>query len=452
MRVRTSIHVALGTVLVLHIFTAIMGHAGLERSKQNLAVYESVNSDTMSVLLIDQEITELQRSVSNFILTGHESSAERVRELIVMLQSDLQSISQETEQDAVGEEILLMFDRLKSFESDFEKVIVDRQLKNDLVYNSLIPIKDQLLSEVDQIETDSKVEIKLVRESIHQAESSALRYFDTPNRTRVDECISSLSNARGVLVDVEAQEELLRTIDSLLIEYQQVFLEAVQATQGYLHLVNVVLAGDTSELHNQSSKIRSKSLALREDIGQQMRAAVHNFQVWNDIVAVLTVLAGIFTAWIMTRTMLSPILNMTHTFESLTTGQDHAEIPYLGRHDEIGMMANAAQVFKLKNDQTESLLHESRLMQEDLEKRNSEMTEFVYTVSHDLKSPLVTIQGFTGVLEHAVQNENYNEIQAMVSRIQAASHRLSKTVDDLLELSRIGMMVNEFAEFRFENC
>lgn len=452
MRIRTSIHIALGTVLVLHVFTAVVGHMGLDRAKQNLEVFESVNADTLRVLSIDHEVTELQRSVSNFMLTGHESAADRVQELILTLQSNLKQSSETTDQISVGVMLDGMSERIESFAKDFEKVIVDRQLKSDLIQNRMIPIKEQLLEKLDQNTAKSNTEVQQIREYIHQAESAALRYFDTPNRLRVDETMASLTKAQLALSSIKDPLIGVESIESLFTEYKQVFLEAVQATQGYMHLVNVVLAGDTSELHYQSSQIRTDSLSKRAAIGESMRNGVKSFQAWSDIVAVLTVMAGIFTAWVMTRTVLAPILGMTHTFEGLTTGQDEVEIPYLGRQDEIGLMANAAEVFRVKNDQTEHLLHESQLMQEDLERRNNEMTEFVYTVSHDLKSPLVTIQGFTGVLEYAVSSKNYDEVQGMVERIQMASVRLSKTVDDLLELSRVGMMVNEFAEFQFKNC
>ncbi len=452
MRIRTSIHLALGTVLVLHIFTAVMGHAGLDRSTQNLEVYESVNSDTLRVLSIDQEISELQRRVSEFMLTGHESSAEQVQDLIIMLRSNIEKASETTEQVSVALLLEQMSERIDSFAVDFEKVVVDRQLKSDLVQNRMIPIKKHLLERLDENLSMSGTEAQQVREYIHRAESAALRYFDTPSRSRVDETISSINRAQSVLTSVQDPNGDIAGLEELFQEYNQVFLEAVQATQGYMHLVNVVLAGDALELYYQSSQIRKESLAKRAAIGQEMKDGVKRFQAWSDLVAILTVMAGIITAWVMTRTVLSPILGMTHTFEGLTKGQDEVEVPYLGRHDEIGMMANAAEVFRLKNDQTEVLLHESRMMQEDLERRNNEMTEFVYTVSHDLKSPLVTIQGFTGVLEYAVEMENYDEVQGMVGRIQAASVRLSKTVDDLLELSRVGMMVNEFAEFKFKSC
>ena len=44
-----------------------------------------------------------------------------------------------------------------------------------------------------------------------------------------------------------------------------------------------------------------------------------------------------------------------------------------------------------------------KLAEQALQERNEELVRFVYTVSHDLKSPLVTIQTFLGYLEKDMQ-------------------------------------------------
>jgi PAS domain S-box-containing protein len=83
----------------------------------------------------------------------------------------------------------------------------------------------------------------------------------------------------------------------------------------------------------------------------------------------------------------------------------------------------------------ESLIH-------TLEQKNTELERFTYTVSHDLKSPLVTIKGFLGTLERSAREGNLERLTADVARISAAADRMKQLLDELLELSRIGRVAS----------
>lgn len=453
MRIRTRIHVTLGTVLVLHIFTAVMGHVGLNRSQRDLMAIESINEDTIRILSIDKGIAELQRNVSTYMLSGHVSAANQVHGLLDSLRSEIQTARFKTRQGFVASQLEDISARFQSFGENFDKVTTDRQNRAELIHDQMLPTKVRILNDLNEYsQSHSNRDTQSIRDQMYAAENAALLYFESPRREQVTAATRHISNARTLVSEHLGDDSFAEHILELIEEYEQAFLTAVQATQGYLHLVNVVLAGETAELLYQSAQIRAESLNIQDSIEHSMRNGAQRFQRWSDAVATLTVLAGIFTAWFMIRTVLQPILEMTKTLHSLTVG-DTAKIEYIGRSDEIGMMADAAEVFRLKNTETEHLLKNAQTLSNDLERRNSEMTQFVYTVSHDLKSPLVTIQGFVGALRHAVANEKpRDEIESMVVRIQKASKRMSLTVDDLLELSRIGMIVNEFREFSFGEC
>lgn len=79
---------------------------------------------------------------------------------------------------------------------------------------------------------------------------------------------------------------------------------------------------------------------------------------------------------------------------------------------------------------------------EKLEAQNAELERFAYTVSHDLKAPLITIRGFLGYLEQDVVSGNMARFQADLQRIGEASDKMRLLLDDLLELSRIGRLMN----------
>jgi PAS domain S-box-containing protein len=110
-----------------------------------------------------------------------------------------------------------------------------------------------------------------------------------------------------------------------------------------------------------------------------------------------------------------------------------------------GIYGAVQDVTKRKDVETER----EKLISE-LEAKNAELERFTYTVSHDLKSPLVTIRGFLGYIEKNIITGDIESIQADMTRVKEATNRMQRLLNELLELSRIGRMKNPSEIVPFE--
>jgi light-regulated signal transduction histidine kinase (bacteriophytochrome) len=94
--------------------------------------------------------------------------------------------------------------------------------------------------------------------------------------------------------------------------------------------------------------------------------------------------------------------------------------------------------------QNARLYQETVRNSEKLKSVNEELESFVYTVSHDLKSPIVAIQGFASIFLQEYSGKMESDAIHYVERIHANANQMEKLIRDLLELSRIGRVVNPF--------
>jgi len=92
-------------------------------------------------------------------------------------------------------------------------------------------------------------------------------------------------------------------------------------------------------------------------------------------------------------------------------------------------------------DRKKAEAEREQLMQE-LAEKNDELEQFTYTVSHDLKAPIITIKGFLGFLGEDVRSGNQTRIDSDIARITEATDKMHRLLNELLELSRIGRMTN----------
>lgn len=104
-----------------------------------------------------------------------------------------------------------------------------------------------------------------------------------------------------------------------------------------------------------------------------------------------------------------------------------------------------AGMIGVATDVTERLHAEARLQctVEDLQRKTSELESFTYSVSHDLKEPLRTLEAFSQFLLEDYADKLDDQARDYLERMGRAGARLRQMIEELLVLARVGQRFEE---------
>ena len=105
--------------------------------------------------------------------------------------------------------------------------------------------------------------------------------------------------------------------------------------------------------------------------------------------------------------------------------------------DEAVLLERVGTLVDLALQRAE-LFEQERLSRRDAESANAELETLLYSVSHDLRSPLISVLGYLDVLRQEHGAELAGEGPHYLERISVNAVYMQSLIADLLELSRIG--------------
>ncbi len=108
----------------------------------------------------------------------------------------------------------------------------------------------------------------------------------------------------------------------------------------------------------------------------------------------------------------------------------------------------AALKDELLADRAEQLAQREKLIGQ-LQAKNDELTRFNYTVSHDLKNPLVTIKNFVGLIKQDLASGDLERVARDLERIESSATTMQLMIAKLLDLSRIGRVAHPMEDLAF---
>ncbi len=112
------------------------------------------------------------------------------------------------------------------------------------------------------------------------------------------------------------------------------------------------------------------------------------------------------------------------------------------RHRSQVRTSRRRQEEKPRQEERERYIAQLEASKAEVEAHNAEMERFTYTVSHDLKSPVVTIRGFISLIKQDLLAGDERKIAQDIERIDTAANKMADLLEELLDLCQVGRLVN----------
>ena len=233
----------------------------------------------------------------------------------------------------------------------------------------------------------------------------------------------------------------------------EVFTEAKKLPEQFQQLV-AVMSGSSDLQSRQKHLLINQLLTSTQILADSVHRwsheladhrinIIHKLRIFN-IAALITVILilTIFTTLIVLR-VLRPLSKLHQAVLAAAKG-DLSMRCATTTNDEFGELSRAfdAMAVDIVSELRREITERKRV-QDELQDKNSELERFAYTVSHDLKSPLITIQAYAGMVNKDLESGKYDRAQDDIKRIEGAAGKMTNLLGDLLELSRVGKMMSE---------
>ncbi|WP_161888808.1 sensor histidine kinase [Pontibacter russatus] len=166
---------------------------------------------------------------------------------------------------------------------------------------------------------------------------------------------------------------------------------------------------------------------VREERRERLGQSINTTRNVSTALTLLSVILGLWWAYYITRLITRRIMKMVNLAEEISRGDYKTKIVDTSR-DELSQLSNSLNRMSATIDETFS----------ELDRKNVELDQFAYVVSHDLKAPLRGIEVASRWVEEDMGTQLPPKVQEYLMMMRIRVHRMENLINGILALARIG--------------
>lgn len=379
-------------------------------------------------------LEEIWPSIAELGVLAGSDDQPRIRELVAMLKE--LEIAQWWVEDAVES-----LGNVPAHVTLMEEIQPIHESMISIIDSTLLDLKTRRINApVGEILSELKSDMQVSFFGMHDFVNSAEEWTER-------DVLKGLSNARAAISSLsnsKTDSELGETLEWIKREfsaYDQLMMKTLSERKA--NDWNVARWTMESEVIPIKSRVtqglRLLSAKYLAEMKKEAESAAFLSQFATALIfALIVVMVALATVMSQRNAakITRPVAALSRAAEDMAAGRVATDIP-VASEDEIGALTDVFNKMRASLTEKEAALKKRA---DDLEKANKEMESFIYSVSHDLKVPMITIQGMAKLLEREMGENLSKDSNAYFKYIFDASSNMSDLLDDLLEISRVGRM------------
>lgn len=278
-----------------------------------------------------------------------------------------------------------------------------------------------------------EVALRDASDSFNDARTAGWRYAATADAAQItrasgsaDNAITQLGKLRGE-VDDKTLGGLIDGLIQIVTDYKAVSSHYVQVSEGITALIRDKALPAASEIGELSDKIVETAKQHAERATAEAAATEATVQRLGFVAGALAIIVLIGSAVFGALSIAKPIRRIAEVLLVLANGDKQVDIPYVGRGDEVGDAANAANTFK------DNLIR--------IEKMEAAQRE---TEARAAEQRRVDMHRLADEFQAAV-GEIVNTVSSASTELEAAATSLTKTAENTQHLSTTVAVASEEA-------
>ncbi len=442
-RIGTRIYAGFAVVLLLFAFSAIQSHVGIGDAAEQFDLFTRVSDRAIGGADVLARLGGIRTRVLLHNFAGDKKALDGVAEESAKLVKDAQEAADSARIPAMKADLQTLVDLMKSWFALMDKAN-ELRAKSDKARADISAVGPKMIADVaalnkaaiDGKDFDATVLASSAMQSLLTGRLSAARYSLLGDKAEIDRAKQAFTDMQkqldamaGSLTDAKLKA-LAADAKGLSEQYLIMFDGSTATDIEHDKLIRETIPQLGDKITDLARKVSDQRMVLRDDARKSASSSLSATGTWSTVIFVVALVLGLLFAWMTARSIARPAAAMTAVMGALADHDLTVEVTGRERHDEIGAMAKAVQVFKDNMIKTDEMAAAQKAEQAAKEERARKVNALTAEFDASIGSVVQAVSSQAGEMQSSAQSlsSTAEEATKQTTAVAAASEQASANV------------------------